>query len=540
MKMKVQSILTVNTKCIFLFIFLILSFPRVLSSQNEPDDTSVKISKNLYDNALLQVENILITNPPGDSLIYYLLNDAQYFAAKQSWSDGYEILKTVIEIYGDNSLNNENDEIYESSNNKSLNLPKSNFSVPLYPEYPTFPFQLEVGIDYSLQEFELSFIENDSTIVEELQNPYVGLLFNHTHQLGNNSISFNHRFRLDDQFIYYSLFGTYQTNKLGSQNRLDFESYFYHQDSKENSDFFDNQVRYTFSKSEYGKNLFYINLRGRYKLYFQQDSLNNNIFSTALNGYFEHFFNLTNSLYLNFIPELYKEQQNFGLSYFQIRGGLFYRIRKHYNQYFEAGGEIVYRDYKDQFSEEEYQNHYLSLEPRLEGELSFNSHWGMGVELELENRNNSTADEVNPNFIYFNGEGLLKYYWADLKSIGAGYFYEQQTHSSDDDGITTLVELEDFYSYGFVFNSEILNLSGLMLNLEYRLSLRNYPNSQGSLFYTYYSDRYVHSVSAFGWIPIGNRWQVQLFANYDNDQDRENEQNDNRSTIFNVGLIYKF
>ena len=539
MKMKDRSILTVYTRWVFLLILLVISYSKVLFSQNESDDTSVNISKNLYDNALLQVENLLVTKPPADSLIFYLLEDAQGFANDKSWNDGYQVLKSILEIYGADS-----GEKYKNENDGSivdlLISQNKNSTTSLYPQYPTFPFQLEVGVDYSLQEFELSFIENDSTIVEELQNPYIGFLFSHTHQLWNNPILFNHRFRLDDQFIYYSLFGSYQSNKLGSQNRLDFESYFYHQASKENSDFFDNQLRYTWSKSEYGKNLFYLNLRGRYKFYFQQDSLNNNILSTGINGYYEHFFNLTNSLYLNIVPELYKEQQNLGLSYFQTLGGVFYRIRKNYNQYFEAGGDVIYRGYKDHFSDEEYQNQYISLEPRIEGEFSINSNWGLEFKSELEKRNNQTADEVNPDFVYFSGEGLIKYYWEDFKSGGVGYFYERQTHSTDNDGITKLVELENFYSYGLIVNSEIMNFSGLMLNLEYRLSIRKYPNSQGSLFYNYYSNRFVHSISAFGWIPIGNRWQVQIFANYDNDQDRENEQNDNRSTILNVGLIYKF
>ncbi|NIT55469.1 MAG: hypothetical protein GWN00_04305, partial [Aliifodinibius sp.] len=95
--------------------------------------------------------------------------------------------------------------------------------------------------------------------------------------------------------MYYSLFGTYQSNTSGSQNRLDFESYFYHQAAEENSDFLDGQLRYTWSKGDYGKRLFYINLRGRYKWYLQQDSLNSDIVSTAFNTYYEHFFNLTNS-----------------------------------------------------------------------------------------------------------------------------------------------------------------------------------------------------------------------------------------------------
>ena len=160
--------------------------------------------------------------------------------------------------------------------------------------------------------------------------------------------------------------------------------------------------------------------------------------------------------------------------------------------------------------------------------------------MEFENRNYQTADEINPNFIYFNGEGLFKYYWEDFKSAGLGYFYEKQNHFADDDLVTPLVEQENFYSYGIIVNSEIMNFSGFLLSLEYRLSMRTYPDSQESLFYAYYSDRFVHSINAFGWIPIGDRWQVQLFANYDNDQDRENEQNDNRSTVLNVGLIYKF
>lgn len=525
---------------VLLYILLSIIFPIILFAQEENNYSSDEVSKNLFENAMLQVENLIITQSPTDSLIFYLLSDAKNFGNKEYWRDGYEILNTILEIYGEGSVSVDSDIESSQSDNKNLITQSVDSTISNYPYYPTFPFQLEVGVDYSLQEFELSFVENDSTIVEELQNPYIGLLFNHTHILGNQTLSFNHRFRLDNQFIYYSLFGSYQSNKLGNQNRLDFESYFYHQDSKDNADFLDNQLRYTWSNSDYGERLFYINLRGRYKTYFQQDSLNSDIFSTALNSYYEHFFNSTNSFYLNIIPELYQEQKDLGLSYFQTRAGTFYRIRKNYNQYYELGAEIIYRDFKDDFSDVEYQNKYLSLEPRLEGEFPFNPHCSMSFKMEFENRNYQTADEINPNFIYFNGEGLFKYYWEDFKSAGLGYFFEKQNHRADDDLVTPLVEQENFYSYGIIVNLEIMNFSGFLLSLEYRLSMRTYPDSQESLFYAYYSDRFVHSINAFGWIPIGDRWQVQLFANYDNDQDRENEQNDNRSTVLNVGLIYKF
>ena len=525
---------------LILLILWIAVFARALFAQQESNNSSPDIDRNLYENALLQVENLMLIYSMPDSLVFYLLSDAKNFAAGNHWHDGYEILKTIISIYGENS-----DPEVNKSESLIGNAVPDNAGIPTPPrniEYPTFPFQLEIGVDYSLQEFELSFVENDSTIVEELQNPYVGFLFSHDHLVGNNPVSFHHRFRLDDQFIYYSLFGSYQSDKPGGQNRLDFESYYYHQAATEYSDFIDGQLRYTFSKSDYAKRLFYLNLRGRYKAYFQQDSLNNNIFSTALNGYYEHFFDLNNSFYLNVIPDFYKEQEDLGLSYFQTRAAAFYRMRRNFNQYFEIGSEVVYRAFKDDFSDEEYHNKYFSLEPRLEGELSLNSSWGVGFKLEMEKRSYQIPNDVNPNFIYIAGEGVLKYYWEDFKSLGAGYFYERQSHSVDDAATAALVEQEDFYTYGLIVDSEIMNLAGLLLNLEYRLSLRTYPNTDasGSLFYNYYSDRFIHSINAFGWIPMGNRWQVQLFANYDNDQDRDNEQNDNRSTILNLGLIYKF
>jgi hypothetical protein len=523
-----------------LLMLWITAFASALVAQQENNDPSPDIKRHLYENALLQVENLILTQSMPDSVVYYLLSDAKNFASEKSWDEGYEILKAIIAIYGEDSV----PKMEKSKVPSIADLPDDIQAkiADRFIEYPAFPFQLEVGVDYSLQEFELSFVENDSTIVEELQNPYVGLLFSHSHHVGNNQVTFHHRFRLDDQFIYYSLFGSYQSDKIDSQNRLDFETYYYHQAAAEYSDFFDGRIRYNFSRSDYTKRLFHVNLQGRYKAYFKQDSLNNDIFSTALNTYYEHFFNPSNSLYVNIVPELYAEQKDLGLSYFQTRAAAFYRMRKNYNQYFEIGSDIVYRDFKDSFSDEEYKNIYFGLEPRLQGELSFNSSWGVGFMLEMEKRSYRMPDDVNPDFIYFTVEGVLKYFWEDFKSVGVGYFYERQSHSVDDVASLALVELENFYTHGLIVDSEIMNFSGLLLSLEYRLSLRTYPNADASasLFYNYYSNRFVHSISAFGWIPIGTRWQVQLFANYDNDQDRDNELNDNRSTIVNLGLIYKF
>lgn len=518
-----------------LFICLILT--GLLNAQTA-SDSSDGLHRSLYENALLQIQNIILTPPPSDSIVFYLMSDARQFAGDQQWLEAYEILKAALTLYEENFPSDKGEELDDDPLNSEIQarVPRDTY----HPQYPRYPFQLEVGVDYSQQEFELSFLENDSAIIEELQNPYVGFLFNHNHLLANHPLSFHHRFRLDNQFIYYSMLSSYESGGSGSRNRLDMESHFYHQASQDYADFLDNQLRYTWSISQFGKRLFYVNLRGRYKWHLQQDSLSSDIFSTALNGYYEHFFNFTNSLYFNITPEYYQERQDLAFSYFQTRAGTFVRSRKSYNQYVEAGMELVYRNFTNEFSDEAYQNRYVSVEPQIRSELLFHRQWGIGFKLEYESRNYQAADEINPNFNYFSGEGLLKYYWQDFRSIGAGYFYERQSHRTEDESLKPLFEQEDFYSSGLIVNADVMNLSGFLLNFEYRLSVRTFPNAVESPFANYYSNRFIHSLSAFGWIPVGSRWQVQLFANYDNDQDRDNEHNDNRSTILNVGVVYKF
>ncbi|NIT55470.1 MAG: hypothetical protein GWN00_04310, partial [Aliifodinibius sp.] len=149
-------------KFIVLHICLAVAIP--VFAQQENTKSSSDLSINLYENALLQVENLIITQSPTDSLIFYLLSDAKDFANKKRWYEGYEILKTIMELFGESVQSVE--AIYEDDTSIPTNS-TANDGVPRsieYTDYPTFPFQLEVGVDYSRQEFELSFVENDSTI----------------------------------------------------------------------------------------------------------------------------------------------------------------------------------------------------------------------------------------------------------------------------------------------------------------------------------------------------------------------------------------
>ena len=525
--------------------FLVTSLPimfihSLILAQEESSVTSDMIlEKNKYESLCLQVENLLLLQPQIDSLAYFLLSDAENFSSNGDWEAGYEILTTIIDLYGKNTFSQTPDsQKFVAFNYENLQI--ENQPAFFIPSTPKGYLQIEVGIDYSQQEFELSFLENDSTILEELQNPYMGILYNHHFKVNNQAMTFNHRLRLDNQFFYYNFFGAMESRFINGRSKFEVEGYYYKQQSQLYSDFLDGQFRYSWNKMMSGRNSLFFNFRSRYKKFIKTDSINLNIVSGSLSTYFEHFLGNTSSISLNIIPEIYREEGNLGLKYFQNRIETFLRIRNNYNQFLEASIAAIYRDFSNRFVEENYQNRYWSFNGMLRSEFAIVPSLAMGLRFVGEKRNYAREDEVYTDYFYGLIEGISKFYFNSFQSFGLGYFWESQNNQTTISDLQLLAEQENFISQGIIVFTEIISHSGLILNLEYRLGWRNYPNSISSPFSNYYSDRIIHSITALGWIPLTHHWQLQIFANYDNDQDRENENNNNRSTIINLGLVYRF
>ena len=529
----------------WLSLALLLLLPSIhislFSQETHPSNESKELEKNVYDITLLQLENLLLKEGFTDSIFIELLADAKSLANQEEWKEGTEILNTLMELYAPLSSNNEYDYDFikpDAGNERFLD----DYNILEIPEINTAPrLQIEAGVDYSLHEFELSLFESDSLLVEELQNPYISISYFQPFNFGKQqSFQLNHRLRLDNQYFNYALFGTWEKNDEGFNTRFEFDGNYFHSQLVSESHFLDSQMLLSFGNANNLKNRWHIRMRSRYKGNLQPDSLNRNIFSANLNAYFEHFFNHTHSFYINLTPNIYRETTNPGYRYFQNRVGGRYRVWGSYNRLFNLGMEAIYQDFRDDISGEQYQNRYFSITPRMDAEWAFASWFGYEVRLSWENRAYETADAISPNYSYLNILAIQKFYFGDLKSIGIGYAGEQQRHSVDRTTDLALAAQADFESNGLVVVAEYLNLKGAILNLEYRTNWRTYPNAQTSIFDSFYSDRLVHSISLFGWIPITENWQIQLFANYDNDQDRNNDRNDNRNTLVNLGLIYKF
>ncbi|GEM_PF-2690727 len=509
------------------------------SAQSFVGNDSLQMEQTLYENALLQIEISLMKSQQPDSLIHDLLSDAAEFAQKGQWGEGMQLLSTIL------SLLQESDE--DPSTSSKAEQASPNFKTPDeyspgLPSYSQQPYlQVETGVDYSLQEFEMSFLESDSVIIDELQNPYFSILFTQPFRVGHQKLILNHSLRFDNQFLNYGLFTTLENNSRSFLSRLEVDANYYLIQTADGTNFFDNNLSYLWGKPYALSHRWYVNANSRFKWHPSPDSISTDILSADLSLFYEHLFGYGNSISFNITPSLYHESQASRYQYFQTRATGEYQYRQGYNRYLQFKTDYLYNDFSNVVGDSIYQNRYQDLEPFLKAEWAFTRQFGLAASLQMEKRIYRVADAISPNIDMLEIEAVPRVYWGDLNSAGVGFFWQKQTHRAKTSGEDNeFVQQANFTARGLIVSAEYIRLEGALINFEYRMSWRDYPHAQDNFLTTFYSNRFVHSLSLFGWIPLSKHWQIQLFANYDNDQDRQRENNDNRNTIVSGGLIYKF
>ena len=505
---------------------------------------SASLAQLLYENARIQLETTLALQTNSDSLLFELMADADTLAAAGDWKGAREVLDTVFDLAGFTAAET-GAEPATSAAELSIFPAARNTDDLFFDTYrPASSFQIETGIDYSLQEFETSFIENDSVLVDELQNPYFGMAYFQPLNWGRENVSLTHRLRLDNQYLYYNFYGISERRSGSRVRRLEFDGSYFRVQTAPESDFMDNRLAFYVGDFAAGKHRWYLNLQSRYKWYPAGDSLSGDIFSAGLSAHYEYAFDFSRSFYLHWAPGIYRESRALGTRYFQNRLSGYYRVLEGFHRFLEAGVETVYQRYdpsSDEASDTSTDgDRYFTLQPRLRLEWALAPWLGIDADLQWERKNDALANAIYPSYDRWYGEAVPKWLRDDLTSLGLGGFWEKQVHSTTEESDLAWAQQADFTDYGLVLKGEYLNLKGSMINAEYRLNWRNYPNAEASWFDTFYSNRLIHSISIFGWIPLTRHWQFQLFVNYDNDQDRDKEFNDSRNTFLTAGLIYKW
>ncbi len=520
-------------KLIFICSLGLIHFQLCLASD---DKSSEMKNKEIFDSRKMQLEFLTQQNPPADSLFYHLLKEAQYFAEHDDFTTALEFLDMAIQTFNENILLTKPLYSNDSISTNPLNIPPAH----LKSINKAWDITLEAGTDYSRQEYELTFIESDSVILEELHNPYAAIRLSKSGNINNKNTQIFGYLRGDNSLFQSSVSASLESMNFRNNWRIEGQSDIFWFTKESGGRFWNNEIRGFLTNHINQKNRIFIYSKIRYKKYFPSTINYSDIFHADINFSWRYNFHILSWMELVFRPSIYRENQVQGYNYTQYQTQFNLDHRVDYHKYIYINTILYLRKFQSKQISEEYHNQFYTLQPIVDAEHPIIYPFGIQMRIHSEGRRYKEPDINYSNFIYTSIGTQLKYYLGTFKSIGCGYIYENEKHSSNISSDKAIIEQENFNAKGFIISFELLSFKGLMISVSYQYILRNYPNAGADDFFGSYSNRLIQNIQGFGYIPINEHWQFQFFANYDNDRDRDRDSNDNFNTIFNLGFVYKF
>jgi hypothetical protein len=471
-----------------------------------------------------------------------LLEDAQKFASQDDYETAQIFLDTALDITRATIAADTTAVIGSEIEEFALEEIRQNRFEP----------QIVTGVDLWRQEFELSFID-DTTFFEKSGNPYVGFrLRGDVQSKGFGAVTTHFLAKVSRD--YYSgevelqnLKGSYTGNHWLLQNRLEWTSYrdtlglkFWQ---------YSNRLR---GGVELAKNfLGYAGNDFRLRRYEQETEFYPNYFHNLAYAGMQYTSGLSTRLageyslgirkHPQFVADDYQEYTMTASVYQSTatNSSIFleniYRVRN----YAHGGNDSTYQN---PFSEEYIRGDFRfgmtpSLSFDVRGDVTLRQH--KFVSLLTPDYLNVTA---NPRFlIRFLGD------WQ----LGLGYLYILRVYDTDiirttprviDSDLArfsldqSILGYEDYFSHGVSISLELFRLGAFMLNLSNNFEYRTYPNSQTTSIdgFPLYSDRQINSTFLFLTWKMYPQLELGIFANYDEDRSRNQENNDSRNTLFSL------
>lgn len=513
---------------IFTWVWLL---PVLLFTQ----ETSEPLEKELFANALLQVETALTIAPTSDSLLLGLKADAVELAETGSWPDALELIGLLAEML---EVNQEDIEV---------NMRSEGTNSALFAAKPESKrsFTIETGFDFSRQEFGISPVETDTSILEELQNPFVEISYSQPIYLNNSELKFRHDFRADNQFLNYGLNMNWE--KKGAVNsRLETSLDYNYAQNEDFSSYLDSRSRINIGSTGRGRLRWSVDGELTYKDFSDRDSLASDVFSGSTSLYLERMWKSDHSLVFRVAPGFYQLGNSQG-RFTQNQSTLSYRYQAGLNNKLELSLSSLFQDYEYTLepvltndANEEYENTYVTFEPEILLEKQLASQFGIQMSGRMERLWFRDSNSITPDELLFTAKVVPRIYFNELNSLGFGWRGTSKEHRAEVDEETIFAQEADYFANGFVATFDYLSLGGMFINLEYEALWRSYPNTTENTFSTFYSDRFTHLVSLIAWLPLNDNWRIQAFANFEDEEDREFKVNDSQSTILSISLQYSF
>ncbi len=495
----------IDTGSIILIIFIWITFPitQEMSAETKYEWLSVRVE-------LYQAQKVLGEESG------MLLKEAKQFALEEEYDLANIYLEELLSQIEVDTSEWEPDRMRELNGNK------------------TGEFSLSVvgGIDFNHQEFEIGYLQEDSTILEEVKNPYTGLILRYNKEFSTgHSFNIQNALRLDQQNYRNDLYIRWLP---ADWLNIQFSNYWSEAREFEYNSFVENGLDIRTVTSIFSGIRWIFENNFRYKIF------------TVDNPYYLDYYRNrlrlgTSGLFWN-TDYTYERYENLGgeeTDYRQhiVRGSALGNLTPGVYSSLTIDGTI--RDYVIKLGDSLAVNRFRQIGFYLSADIKISADLQLGIEenyLFKSYRNKSGFEpDYHLNFLRPALSFKSNRYWE----WSLGYEWELKYHLAVPGDVYDVSE-QNYDGSGIFGGITYMAPSGayFVVNLSYQW--RRYPNSLSKEIISLYTDRNIFSTMVMGYLPLTQNIFMNVFAIFDDDHDVDFDQQNNQSTIFTLELEYRF
>jgi len=404
------------------------------------------------------------------------------------------------------------------------------------PEQNPLRISISSGVDYNRQEFEIGFVETDSVLSEQINMPFVNLSMEYTLPSATqaiNRISLENRYDKDVWQPALELYFRYPSwsaafNVLYEQNKAlpDFT-------------FLESDIQYYYLKKIGKSHEFSVSEVLRYKNYqkvseYFPDYLKNDA-SVRWSSFFHHSGSATlyfqNGINQSLASKHNDLQENkFG---FKFTDRLF--------QFWTPALDCSYDTYNFTYLSQDslIANRSQGYKFALDQSIDLTNSLQAGLDLDYQKKTYREKSALDPDYNLIISEA--KIIWQpDLRfSLESGYHYETKRHVQPGSEEDVYISEQNYFGHGLLLGLDLQMSERFLLWFSSGYTWRRYPDAAQESALTLYTDRNIFNLFLTMSYQITERLNLDVFCAYDNDQDKDTDRNDTRSTILNAELQYR-
>ena len=399
-----------------------------------------------------------------------------------------------------------------------------------------FSISILSGVDFNRQEFEIGYLESDSTILEEIDKPYVGIRVNYIIPTGIHS-----NFEISNE-IRYDQENRRNNYKLGWRNEnqfiLSYSGFWNESDILSSNSFWEHEIEARITSGWFESLNWSFYIIYTLKDYKNSGTYISDFYRNRFNAYLEWNLPSTRTISIELLHELNESLGKNDNDYAQASVLPAYRhiFSEKFNIRIQS--ELLIRDYKLEYEDSTITNRYLQYGTEFLFEIPIYSPIRIEFDNDLYFKKYREKSTLEPDYFWNILRNSIIFDLSASSDIGIGYEWEIKRHKKNSNGSYDVTE-QDYHAHGISLLMNYFTMTGMYISATLSYQWRRYPASVTNDLFSIYSDRNIFSIMLMTFIPLTENLSMNGFITYDNDKDIDLDQQNNQSIIFTAELEYK-